>query len=98
MARTYVEVSALRSVANQFDAAAQLTDAAARNRVAQLAFSGATAGRAHQGPGDRLHTALNRLGVDLAQWSRATVEIAMALRAAADRYTDVELHSAARIG
>jgi hypothetical protein len=98
MGRTYVEVARLRSVANQFDATAQLVDAAARSQLSQLAFHGAAAGRGHIDHGDALHTALNRLGADLAQWSRATVEIAAALRAAADRYADAELRSAARIG
>jgi hypothetical protein len=98
MGRTHVEVGALRSAANQFDATAQLIDAAARTDLSQLSFNGATAGRAHLGRGDALHTSLNRLGTDLAQWSRATAEIAAALRVAADRYADAELRSAARIG
>ena len=98
MGRTYVEVAALRAVANQFDATAQLIDAAARNNLSQLCFTGATAGRAHTGRGDALHASLNRLDADLAQWSRASVEIAAALRAAADRYADAELRSAAGIG
>jgi P2-related tail formation protein len=98
MGRTYVEVAALREVANQFDATAQLIDAAARNNLAQLSFTGATAGRAHTGRGDALHASLNRLATELTQWSRATVEITAALRAAADRYADAELCSAARIG
>jgi uncharacterized protein YukE len=98
MGRTHVDVAALRAVANQFDGTAQILDAAARNNLSQLAFNGATAGRAHIGRGDALHTSLNRLQADLAQWSRATVEIAAALRAAADRYADAELRSAARIG
>jgi hypothetical protein len=33
----------------------------------------------------------------LSQWSRASVEIAEALRAGADRYADAELYAAARI-
>jgi uncharacterized protein YukE len=98
MGRTHVEVGALRSAANQFDATAQLIDAAARTDLSQLSFNGATAGRAHLGRGDALHASLDRLGADLAQWSRATAEIAAALRAAADRYADAELRSAARIG
>ncbi len=98
MGRTYVDICALRSVANQFDATAQLVDVAARNQLSHLAFDGAAAGRAHIGRGDALRASLNRLSADLAQWSRATVEIAAALRAAADRYADAELRSAARIG
>ncbi|MGC2655516.1 MAG: type VII secretion target [Mycobacterium sp.] len=98
MGQTYVEVAALRAVANQLDCTAQIIDAAARNNLSQLAFNGATAGRGHIGRGNALHTSLNRLHVDLAQWSRATVEISAALRAAADRYADAELRSTARIG
>jgi hypothetical protein len=98
MGRTYVDVAALRSVANQFDATAQTLDVATRTQLSRLTFNGAGAGRGHVGRGDALCAALNRLAADLAQWSRATVEIAAALRAAADRYAAAELRSTARIG
>ena len=38
-----------------------------------------------------------QLVAQLSQWSRASVEIAVALRSGADRYADAELYAAARI-
>lgn len=96
--RTWIDVAAVRSVANRFDGAAEIIDGAVRNHLAHLAFSGARAGRAHVARGDALRSALNRVSAQLSQWSRATVEIAAALRAAADHYADAELRAAARIG
>ena len=93
-----VDVAAVRAVANRFDATAEIIDGAARNHLASLTFGGATAGRAHIARGDALSTALERLAAEVWQWSRATSEIAVALRASADRYADAELRAAARIG
>ncbi|WP_375487353.1 type VII secretion target [uncultured Mycobacterium sp.] len=96
--RTWIDVAAVRSVANRFDGAAEVIDDAVRNNLTHLAFSGARAGRAHAARGDALCGALDRLSAQLTQWSRATVEIAAALRATADHYADAELRAAARIG
>jgi hypothetical protein len=92
-----VDVAALRTVANRFDDAAQLIDGAVRSHFGSLAFDGATAGRAYVGHGDALRLALNRLAGDLAQWARATSEIAAALRASADHYIEADLSAAARV-
>jgi len=94
----FVDAAAVRTVANRFDDAAQLIDGAVRTHFARLAFDGATAGRAYVGHGDALRLALNRLADELAHWARATVEIATALRACADRYTEADLSAAGRIG
>ena len=93
-----VDAVAVRTVANRFDDAAQLINGALRSHLYRLSFDGATAGRAYVGHGDALRIALNRLSDELAGWSRATVEIAAALRASADRYGEADLRAAARIG
>jgi Excreted virulence factor EspC, type VII ESX diderm len=92
-----IDVAAVRAVADQFDAAADLVDRAAGDHLARLAFGGATAGRAHVARGDALRVGLQRLTAEFSQWSRAAAEIAVALRAGAGRYADAELYAAARI-
>jgi hypothetical protein len=92
-----IDVAAVRAVADQFDAAADLVDRAARDNLARLGFGGASAGRAHVARGDALQSGLQRLAAELSQWSRAASEIGVALRAGAGRYADAELYAAARI-
>jgi hypothetical protein len=94
----FVDAAALRTVANRFDDAAHLIDGAVRTHFRSFAFDGATAGRSYIGHGDALRLALNRLAGEIAQWARATGEIANALRASADRYVEADLSAAARIG
>lgn len=93
----YVDAAALHTVANRFDEAAHLLDGAARTHFGRLAFDGTTAGRAYTGQGDALRFALHRLAAQLAQWSRASMEVAAALRSGADRYDEAEHLAAARI-
>ena len=69
-----------------------------REKVGNLRFDGATAGRAHTAHGDALRTALGRLTADVAQWSRSAEEIAGALRLGADRYAEAEARTAAGVG
>ena len=96
--RTEVDVAAVHRVADQLRGAAELIDrAAVSDHLARLAFGGASAGRAHTARGDALRVELERLAAEVSQWSRASVEIAAALRAGADRYADAELYAAARI-
>ena len=95
--RTGVDVAAVHRVADQLGAAAELIDGAVGDHLTRLAFNGASAGRAHTVRGDALRVELERLAAQLAQWSRTSVEIAAALRTAADRYADAELYAAARI-
>jgi Excreted virulence factor EspC, type VII ESX diderm len=95
--RTGVDVAAVRRVADQLGAAGELIDRAVGDHLARLAFSGVSAGRAHTARGDVLRVELERLAAQLSQWSRASVEIAVALRAGADHYADAELYAAARI-
>jgi hypothetical protein len=95
---TRVDVAALRAAANRLDTTAETLNAAVHTRLGQLAFDGASAGRAYIAHGDALRRALDRLAGEITQWSRASSEVALALRVSADRYTDAELYSAARIG
>ncbi len=94
----FVDAAAVHAVANRFDDAAHLIDGAVRTHFGRLAFDGATAGRAYVGHGDALRLALHRLSGELAQWTRATAEVATALRASADRYAEADQRAAARIG
>jgi len=79
-----VDLAAVRAVAAEFDASAGSVDAAA--------------GRAYAGRGDALRSALDRIADGLTAWSRASAEIAAALRASADRYQRSDLGTAARFG
>ena len=95
--RTGVDIAAVYAVADQLSAAAEIIGGAVANHLAWLAFNGARAGRTYTARGDTLRAALERMAADMSQWSRATAEIAAALRAGADRYGDAELYAAARI-
>ncbi|WP_156687315.1 type VII secretion target [Mycobacterium sp. Marseille-P9652] len=97
VARTQVDPSATRAVADQFTTAAELIDGAVDEHLARLTFGGAVAGRAHTARGDALRAELGRLTTALSEWARACSDIAAALRASADRYVDAELYAAARI-
>jgi hypothetical protein len=89
--------SGVHRVADQLGAAAELIDGAVGNHLAALTFGGASAGREHTARGDALRVELERLAAEVSQWSRAAVEIVVALRTGADRYDDADLYAAARI-
>lgn len=91
-------MAAVRAVAAEFDASAGSVDAAVGTHLSHLGFGGATAGRAYAGRGDALRSALDRIADGLTAWSRASAEIAAALRASADRYQRSDLGTAARFG
>lgn len=91
-----IDVAAVQAIADRISAATDLLDNAVSHHLATLAFGGACAGRAYTSAGIALHTGLDRLAVELVQWSRATVEIAAVLRAGTGHYVDAELHAAAR--
>ncbi len=97
IARTQIDLPAARRVANQFALAAEFIDRAVSDHLSRLAFGGASAGRTHTARGDALRVELERLVAQVAQWSRASAEIAAALRSSAERYADAELYAAARI-
>lgn len=91
----HVDVRVVRAIADSFNQVAELVDQAARVR---LQFGGAVAGRAHIADGDAVARALDRMIIDLAQWSRAAAEIGVCLGAGADRYADADHRAAAGIG
>ena len=88
----------MRDVARQYDAAAEMVDAAVRTHLSGLRFDGAVAGRVHAAKGDALRLAVDDLARRLQQWVRASAEVAAELCSSADRYYDVDARSAARIG
>lgn len=92
-----LENAELYSVAAQLDAAADLIDGAVARHLARLTFDGTRSGRAYPAAGDAVRSGLQHLAGDLAQWSRATAEIAVALRAGVEKYADAERFAAARI-
>ncbi len=94
----FVDAAAVHAVANRFDDAAHLIDSAVRTHFGRLTFDGTTSGRAYIGQGDALRFALHRLSGDVAQWARASMEVATALRANANHYADADQFAAARIG
>lgn len=94
---TEVDVAAVHRVADRLAAAAELIDGAVSDHLAALTFSGACAGRAYTARGNALRSELQRLAGELARWSRASVDIAVALRAGAERYAEAELYAAKRI-
>jgi hypothetical protein len=93
-----VDVAAVRRVAREYAAAAEIVDSAVRTHLSMLAFDGAVAGRMHAARGDTLRTAVEVVVDQLRQWSRAAAEIAAELRASADRYADADARGARRIG
>ena len=83
-----LDVAAVRAAAERFDSVADELDRAAR---IPLTFDGSAAGRAHTADGDALRVALDRRTGELAMWARSAAEIAVGLRAGADRYVDADL-------
>lgn len=94
---TGIDTGAVHAIAVRFGDAAELLDAAVYDHMAALAFGGSSAGRAHTASGDALRGALDRLTAEVSRWSRAAVEIALAMRASANRYADADGYAAARI-
>ncbi|OMC08808.1 hypothetical protein A5735_20130 [Mycolicibacter heraklionensis] len=94
----YLEASALRSVADHCDAAAAAIDTASRIRLGELRFHGGTAGRDHVAAGETLRRALQAWVPELTRWSRASTEIAAALRVALVRYGQAEIAAGERLG
>ncbi|KZS53539.1 hypothetical protein A4G26_18930 [Mycobacterium kansasii] len=92
-----IDVTAVLAVADKIGSAAELVDDAAVNLLSRLTFGGASAGWAHSQHGEALRAGLDRLAAELSQWSRAAAEIAVALRAGAQRYADADLFAAGRI-
>jgi hypothetical protein len=93
-----VDVAAVHAIARQYEAAADIVEGAVRTHLSGLVFDGAAAGRMHVARGDGLRTAVDQVVDQLRQWSRAAAEIAAALRASADRYSEADARAARRVG
>ncbi|AKK26447.1 type VII secretion target [Mycobacterium sp. EPa45] len=96
MGNTRVDCAGVRVAAQRFDATAGILDGALRAQLSRLQFDRNVAGRAHGAHGDAVRAELERLTAGMAQWSRAAVRVADALRVTADRYGDAELRAVIR--
>ncbi|MBS9535865.1 hypothetical protein KIH27_19970 [Mycobacterium sp. M1] len=94
----HLDDAALREVAEHFEADADLVDSAMRDGLGRLMFDGAAAGRAHAASGAELRRVLDRWAPELTRWSRASAEIAGALRSGLAGYRAAELSAADRVG
>ncbi|GJF08379.1 hypothetical protein NGTWS0302_30640 [Mycolicibacterium cyprinidarum] len=93
-----VDVAAVRTIAHEYESAALIIDSAVRTHLSDLAFGAACAGRAYTAHGATLRAAVDGVATSLRQWSRASREIAVALRSSADRYQDADARAAGRVG
>ncbi len=93
-----VDAATLLSVAQQYQSAADIVDAAVRTHLSNLAFGGAGAGRSYVAHGDAVRSAVDDVVNQLRRWSRASAEIAAALRVSVERYTEADAHAAGRLG
>lgn len=94
----FADIAGVCAVANRFDASAEMIDQVVRARLGRLGFGGASAGRVHAARGDALRRALDRWAGELGRWSRASAEIAAALRINARNYAEAELRATDRVG
>lgn len=95
---TRVDVGALREIAREYESAAQIVDDAVGTHLSDFAFGAASAGRAYVPHAETLRAVLDDVVASLRQWSRASGEIAVALRSSAGRYQDADVRAAGRVG
>lgn len=93
-----VDVAALLGVARQYQVAADIVDAAIRTHLSGLGFDGAGAGRSYVAHGDAVRSGVEDIVNQMRRWSRASAEIAAALRVSADRYAEADARAARRLG
>jgi hypothetical protein len=93
-----VDVMAVLGAARRYDTVADMIEAAVNAHRAQSSFDGAVAGRSHAARGEALRNAIGLLVDQMQMWSRASSEIAYALRVSADDYAGVESLGARRLG
>lgn len=91
-----VDVTALLDVARGYDALADAIEDAVRTHL-RLSFDGAVAGRSYTAQGNAVRHAVEQIGDGMRLWSRASAEIASALRASADRYVEADARAARRV-
>jgi hypothetical protein len=92
-----VDVTALLDVARGYDALSDAIEDTARTHLARTSFDGAVAGRAHTAQGNAIRRSVEQIGDAMRLWSRASAEIASALRASADRYVEADARAARRV-
>lgn len=93
-----VDVAALLGVAGGYQAAADAVEAVIRTRLAGLQFGGAVAGRMHVARGEAVRVAVDGIADQLRGWSRASAEIAAALRTTAQRYDEADVRAGRLVG
>lgn len=93
-----VDVGALLEVAGRYDEVAHVLDGVAGTHLARLTFDGALAGRDYVARGDALRRAVDDAVEQIRVWSRASREIASALRSSGDRYVEADARGAVRLG
>lgn len=92
-----VDVTALLDVARGYDALADAIEDAVRTHLARSSFDGAVAGRSYTPQGNAIRHSVEQIGDGMRLWSRASAEIASALRASADRYVEADARAARRV-
>lgn len=93
-----VDAATVRSVARHYQVAADIVDAAVRTHLGRLTFDGSGAGSAYVAHGDAVRSAVGDVVDQLRRWSRASAEIAAALRVSVERYADADAEAAGRLG
>ncbi|MCG5431780.1 hypothetical protein LV457_05670 [Mycobacterium sp. MYCO198283] len=93
-----VDVAGLQAAADRFERSAADVEAVLSGPLQKLGFDGACAGRMYVAKGDALRNALQHLTGEVAAWSRASAEVAAALRSGARRYADADARNAAGLG
>ncbi|MGE2715667.1 type VII secretion target [Mycolicibacterium litorale] len=92
-----VDGAALVSIADRYDAAAGMVEAAVRTHLSALTFDGSAAGREYTAHGDMVRAAVDEVVVALHGWARSATGIAAQLRASAARYAQADADMAARV-
>jgi len=92
------DIAAISGIARQYDAVSAMVDAAVRTHLDVQAFGASTAGRSHIARGEALGRAVDEVADRMRQWGRAAAEVAAALHASADRYSQADARAADRLG
>ena len=93
----FLDALALHAAAGVFDSTAVTIDSASRLHIGGLAFDARVAGRDHGDAGDQLSCALRSWLPAMLCWSRASAEIATALRGTLRGYEYAESSATERV-
>lgn len=91
-----IDLTAVHDAAGRFSASAADLDGALQAHPA--CFGGAVAGRAYLSRGDALRSALDQIAQQIADWARASADIAASLTVTAAGYRDADVRAGARQG